>query len=231
VSDSVTESAAQIGRGIRRLRKQRRWKQDVLAESSGLSRVTISLVENAKTNVSTKDLLSIAHSLDTTIPGLLSAGSDPLYNSNTKMKNTVASRVRLRREYLGLSRHEVAVKVGLLEQYLSTTENGTRLPLVETILRLAIGLGVKPSWILGEGDLDPKGAEGEGVDYITLAKRMRALRNNRELSRDKFGRQIGLSPAHIYQLETGRQKPTIATLTAFCYGANIPYSALLDKEK
>jgi transcriptional regulator with XRE-family HTH domain len=224
----IAESAAQLGAGIRALRKERKWKQSVLAEAAGLSVPTISLIETSKTNPSHYDLERIAQALETTIPGLMSAGSNPLYKSDINMKKIVGERVRLRREFLGLSRLEVGSKVGLLEQYLSTTENGKRLPRVETILKLSIALEVKPSWILGEGKSDPHIGEGEGVNTATLVERMRALRDNRGLSRDRIGRQTGLSAAHIYQLESGRQKPTVATLTAFCTGTNIPLSALLD---
>ena len=102
MSDRVANSAVQIGRGIRKLRKQRRWKQDVLAEESGLSRVTISLAENAKTNISLYDIERIAAAFSTNITGLMEAGRRSLRISDEKLKYTVGSNVYKRRLFLKL---------------------------------------------------------------------------------------------------------------------------------
>ena len=46
VGKRIAKSGLQLGRGIRKLRKQKNWKQSVLAEKVGLNVATISLIES-----------------------------------------------------------------------------------------------------------------------------------------------------------------------------------------
>ena len=76
------------------------------------------------------------------------------------MRSLVAERSSFRRNELGLSRAELAALTGFLPQYISTTELGRRLPLVRSLLTLAGGLQVRPSWLLGTGLLEASDREG-----------------------------------------------------------------------
>ena len=60
----LARSPAQIGNVIRRARKQRRSSQRELGERAGLRQETISLIENAQTDVGIRTLLSVLAALD-----------------------------------------------------------------------------------------------------------------------------------------------------------------------
>jgi transcriptional regulator with XRE-family HTH domain len=230
VSDRVAESAVQIGRGIRKLRKQRRWKQDVLAEESGISRVTISLAENAKTNLSLFDLERLAKALDTDVSGVLSAGRTSLRSSNEKLNKLVASNIRSRRLALGLSRQDAAKRISLLPQYLSTTENARRLPSVKNFQKIAVGLETKVSWLISS-DYDSRHPQLQNFEYSDLSvlpALIRELREAKGMSRQEVARGGGLDAHHVAKVEDGKSLPTIQTLFVLSAALGVPISKLVD---
>ena len=63
-----------VGTRIRALRAERRMTQEELAEKSGISRITISKLENGKTdNMSTFTALALASALEVSVAVLLCA--------------------------------------------------------------------------------------------------------------------------------------------------------------
>lgn len=66
----------EIGRQVRRLRRQRGWSQAMLAERADLSDTFISHIERATKQVSLNALLRLAAALEVTLDQLLS-GSQP----------------------------------------------------------------------------------------------------------------------------------------------------------
>jgi transcriptional regulator with XRE-family HTH domain len=230
VSDRVADSAEQIGRGIRNLRKQRRWKQDVLAQESGISRVTISLAENAKTNLSLFDLERLAVALNTTVNGLFSAGRLSLRNTDEDLKALFARNVHMRREYMGLSRSALADAVGLLPQYISTTENARRLPALPNFLLLSWGLKVSPGVLLRKSlTTDALAAiYNRKIEPFDIVNRMKRERVSLNLSRMDVARRTGLDPVHLSAIESGKHYPSLMTVIAFCTGFGLEVETFLE---
>jgi len=229
VSDRVANSAVQIGRGIRKLRKQRRWKQDVLAEESGLSRVTISLAENAKTNISLYDIERIAAAFSTNITGLMEAGRRSLRISDEKLKYTVGSNVYKRRLFLKLSRKQLGERVGFIQQYISTTENGRRLPTVLNLSRLAYALSVPTSQLLDENFYhEQEIVDVKIIDPSVLGARLQCARLATQQRRFTVSRSAGVTPQIIGKFETGETIPTIPTIIVLCKALGVPIAKILD---
>lgn len=229
MSDRVADSAEQIGRGIRNLRKQRRWKQDVLSQESGISRVTISLAENAKTNLSLFDMERIALALNTSVTGLIVAGRNSLRISNEELKAIVANNVKLRRLYLGLSRAQLADRVGFLQQYISTTENARRLPTIKNLIRIAEALEIPTTALFSptfSTDISYKCSVSIDVDDIGL--RLKDARESRSLNRQEVARISGLAPQQIGRFETGRVVPTLPTLLELCSAIGVTPDVILE---
>ena len=229
MANRIADDAEQLGRGIRRLRKERKWKQDVLALESCLNRSTISLTENAKSNLSLYELDLIATALGTTISGLLDAGRIPLRNTDEKLKSLFASNVRLRRESMGLSRTDVADSVGFLPQYISTTENARRLPALPNFLLLAKALRIEPALLLRE-NFDPNAFElgaGSGLDPENVVLRMVEVRRNAKLSQKEVARRCNIDSAQLSNIENGRHFPSLMTLVSFCRGMGHSLEQLL----
>ena len=225
----IAKSGLQLGRGIRKLRKQKNWKQSVLAEKVGLNVATISLIESSRTNPSYYDIENIAGALGTSVSGLIGAGKNSLNSSNDEMRSLVAERSSFRRNELGLSRAELAALTGFLPQYISTTELGRRLPLVRSLLTLAGGLQVRPSWLLGTGLLEASDREGIPITVCELGERLRGVRVQRGFTLDAACRASGLGFRHLERLESGEQLPTVATLLALKDGLGFAFGEILDK--
>ncbi len=77
--------------------------------------------------------------LDTTVP------------HKQDLKVRVARNVRDRREYLGLSRREIAERVGFVQQYITKVEGETRLLLLKNLIRMSYTLETHPTWLISDG--------------------------------------------------------------------------------
>lgn len=62
---------AQLGATVRRLRVERGWSQDVLADRSGLHRAHIGEIERGQTNVTLQTLKTLADTFNVRITDLL----------------------------------------------------------------------------------------------------------------------------------------------------------------
>lgn len=96
--------AAAVGKRISRLRRQRRWTQEHLAERTGLTAKFISEVETGKTNPSLHTLESISGALRVSLPALFA--STPRVRKSRKDQ--------LIEEFAGLVRDQSPQKVRLL---------------------------------------------------------------------------------------------------------------------
>ena len=226
----IAETATQLGVGIRRLRKERKWKQAVLAEATGLSVPTISLIETSKTNPSYYDLEKIAQALETSIPGLLAAGRKSFRDTDTKLKVLVASNMVTRRTYLGITRTELANSVGLLPQYISTTENARRLPGLVNFLHIARGLSIPPDHLLSghlaTGYIDR--VVKETINPMLVLERLNAARHDLGLTNVQVSRRTGIGAVHLSKLESGKHFPNLKTILAYCSGLNLSLAELFE---
>jgi transcriptional regulator with XRE-family HTH domain len=63
--------------------------------------------------------------------------------------------IRAHRQRLGLTQHELAARTGFHYSYIGDVERGHRNVTIHTLLRLARGLGVRPSQLLERLDTMP----------------------------------------------------------------------------
>lgn len=195
------EAGADIGRGIRKLRKKRNWKQGVLAEKTGLAISTISLIETGNTNASIYDLEQIAKALETTVAGLMVVSRKSLRKKDQEIIDYVGKAVRSRRLELGLSRQELAYKAGFLPQYISTTENCRRLPGLANLYKLAEALEVSILYFW-PGEEDVAGIEIVPPDK--LGERFRDLRKRDNLSLTQLSAISGITTTQLSRFEIGK---------------------------
>ena len=232
--ERTADSAAQLGRGIRKLRKQKGWNQDRLADKAGVNRATISMLEGGKTNPSFIFVEDLASALGTTVSGVMAAGRVSLLLSNQSLKDVVAANVKRRREALNLTRTELGQRVDLLAQYISTTENARRLPSLKNCIKLAISLECDFYLLFfneKNGPIKIRAARKLGalLHPEDIVLEMKNIRAQKGWSRVDAGRSASLNPNHLRAIEVGDIFPTIPTLLAFCEGTGVPLWDLTQK--
>jgi transcriptional regulator with XRE-family HTH domain len=75
-SESIDETTINVGKRIRRLREQRNLSQQALADGSGLSRNTLSLLERGQTSPTVSTLKRLAIALDVEIDSFFGSSDD-----------------------------------------------------------------------------------------------------------------------------------------------------------
>ena len=66
--------------------------------------------------------------------------------------------------------------------------------------------------------------------YMMVGLRVRALRTERNLSREEFAEAIDISSKYVYEIEKGTKNFSIGILFRICRALNIPSSIILDEE-
>ncbi|WP_170565466.1 helix-turn-helix domain-containing protein [Ruegeria atlantica] len=206
-----------LGAAIRELRKEKGLNQTQLAELSGISLPTVSLVETGKTNPTLDVIDAMAKALDTTLPNLMAPQRHAAIPSKEELLKRVAKNVRDRREYLGLSRKQAGERVGLLPQYFATTENGRRLPLLRNLIRFAEALEVRPSWLLQE-QYDPAQNLQDAPGHMSsdeLVRLIEETRMEKGLSIVEVCSLAGLGSASWYKMVESKNI-TVPTTIKIC---------------
>ena len=229
MSENMQSSAKQFGAGIRKLRKARRWKQEVLAWKSGINIATISAIERGQANPTIKILDKLAQSLDSNIEGLLASGRPSIRVSDQSLKDIVAENVRARRLILDISISDLATKTGFFPQYLYTTENAKTLPSLKNFLIIAHGLRIRPASLLkADLSVDEMHETFDGVvDPAHVGEKMRQVRLNAGISLFQLSIRTGLSPNNYSEIEYGNHLPTLASIIAFSKGMQVDVDELL----
>ncbi|MET8528351.1 XRE family transcriptional regulator [Micromonospora sp. NPDC005172] len=73
----------------------------------------------------------------------------------------------------------------------------------------------------------PVGRPGLDVDPAVVGRRVRALREEREISLSTLARRAGIGKATLSGLENGTRNPTLETLWAVTAQLGVPFTALL----
>lgn len=60
--------------------------------------------------------------------------------------------------------------------------------------------------------------------------RVRSLRTERNLSREKFAEMIDISSKYVYEIEKGEKNFSIGILFRICNALGVPSSVILDEE-
>lgn len=104
----------------------------------------------------------------------------------------------------------VALDAGLPNDAVFHIEKHQRIPRIDTILRLAMTLGVSPAWLTyGEGSPE---LPHLSLAALNIADRVRFLRLERGLSQAALGRVTHVSGQTIANIETGGMVPKIDTV-------------------
>jgi transcriptional regulator with XRE-family HTH domain len=80
------------------------------------------------------------------------------------MRNEFGAVLRARRHELGLTQEELSARTGVAQMTISSVETGSSTPRVDILLKLCLGLGVSPNWVLQEAGLLPREGEGGGSE-------------------------------------------------------------------
>ena len=70
------------------------------------------------------------------------------------------------------------------------------------------------------------------MDKFDVAKRIKKLREAKNLTQNALANNAGVSPTYIYQLEKGEKSPTVEYLNHICWGLGITIEEFFStKEK
>jgi repressor LexA len=65
---------------------------------------------------------------------------------------------------------------------------------------------------------------------MSLAKKIKMIRNNAGMTQEEFGKVLGLSAMAVSQWENGRAKPRMGSLQKICDDFGVPMSDLLEED-
>ena len=213
-----------MGRAIRKLRNNKKWKQATLANEAGMTITTISHIETGKTNPTIYDIERIAKALGTTVSGLLVVSRKSFHKKDQYLIDHVGNVVRQRRLEIGLSRKELADKAGFLPQYVATTENFKSLPRLPNLYSLAdaLEISILRFWPETDDALDFK-----PIALNELGQRISATRKAVGLSLSELAAILSISPTAMLAIESGKSLPKLSTLIAIGVAFQIRPSRLL----
>ena len=140
----------------------------------------------------------------------------------------VGRRIRTHRQDSNLSLREFARRLGISASAVSQFETGKSRPSVDTLYAVIDELGLSvddlfsplgPAPVKPHATTSPRhraaGRQLTGLDVRDdVGKRIRALREDSNLSLREFSRRLGISASAVSQIETGKSRPSVNTLYA-----------------
>ncbi len=179
------------GDQIRAMREERGYTLQDLARRASLSLSYLSEIERGSKRPSLKTIDKLASALNVSKAQLIEG--DVI---DTGL--SLGDKIRLMRGEKNLSLQDLAVKAGISLSYLSEIERGTVYPALNTLKRIAEGLGVHPSAVMGQ----------EG----SLGHKLKALREEYGLTQAQLANLAGVTAGLIGQIEQGKVQPSLKTL-------------------
>ncbi len=179
------------GERIRALREERGYTLQDLAKRAKLSLSYLSEIERASKRPSLKTIEKLANALNVPKTQLIEG-------EITDTGLALGEKIRIIRNENNMSLQELAEKVGISLSYLSEIERGTVYPALNTLKRLAEGLGIPVSSLMGH----------EG----TLGHKLRSLREEYGLTQAQLANLAGVTAGLIGQIEQGKVQPSLKTL-------------------
>lgn len=179
------------GEQIRALREERGYTLQDLAKRAKLSLSYLSEIERGSKRPSLKTIDKLATALNVPKTQLIEG-------EVTDTGLALGEKIRIIRNEKNLSLQELADKVGISLSYLSEIERGTVYPALNTLKRVADGLDIPPSALMGH----------EG----TLGHKLKALREEYGLTQAQLANLAGVTAGLIGQIEQGKVQPSLKTL-------------------
>ncbi|SOY52714.1 helix-turn-helix domain-containing protein [Cupriavidus taiwanensis] len=141
---------------LRRLREERGWSQDDLAERLETDRTSISRIERLAPNVALDKVALLALAFGVDSRHLLSEAPLDVRTAGTSSRRElptpqfVGASVRRHREAAGISQRELGDRVGLDRNHISRIEVGSTNIALDTLEKVATALGVSAVDLLGQ---------------------------------------------------------------------------------
>ena len=179
------------GDQIRALREERGYTLQDLAGRANLSLSYLSEIERGSKRPSLKSIDKLATALNVSKAQLIEGDL-------TDTGLSLGDKIRLMRGEKNQSLQDLANKAGISLSYLSEIERGTVYPALNTLKRVAEGLGVSPSALMGQ----------EG----SLGHKLKALREEYGLTQARLANLAGVTAGLIGQIEQGKVQPSLKTL-------------------
>lgn len=179
------------GEQIRALREERGYTLQDLSRRANLSLSYLSEIERGSKRPSLKTIDKLASALNV-------AKTQLIEGDLTDTGLSLGDKIRLMRAEKNMSLQELAQKSGISLSYLSEIERGTVYPALSTLKRVAEGLEVPATTLMGH----------EG----TLGHKLKALREEYGLTQAQLASLAGVTAGLIGQIEQGKVQPSLKTL-------------------
>ncbi|MCG8400934.1 MAG: helix-turn-helix domain-containing protein [Firmicutes bacterium] len=179
------------GDQIRALREERGHTLQDLAKRANLSLSYLSEIERGSKRPSLKTIEKLAAALNVSKTQLIKGDI-------TDTGLSPGDRIRIMRAEKNLSLQDMAQRAGISLSYLSDIERGTVYPALNTLKRIAGGLEVSVSSIMG--------SEG------SLGHKLKVLREEYGLTQAQLANLAGVTAGLIGQIEHSKVQPSLKTL-------------------
>jgi transcriptional regulator with XRE-family HTH domain len=143
-------------------------------------------------------------------------------------RETMPRRIRKIREQEGITQTRLQQESGLNPSILSHIELGSRIPSVETLVKISTALSVSPDWLLGLPERKGPADLARGHWKRIIGKRLRFAREHAELNQSLLSRKTGIAAAMISNIENGKRFPSVGSLVSLCEQLKVSSEWLLS---
>ena len=186
---------------LRMLREAKGLTKSQLAKRAGLGPSGVSQYEKGKHIPGHKNAKKLAEALGVSIQYLLLNPSLPKLSKEELLKLSIGKRIYFLRLQNGLTKVQLAKKVGLSPALLSRYEQGKSIPAPSIAEKLAKALGVKTQLLLYN-------FSNQELLKLPIKERLLFLRLQSGLSQVDLAKIAGLSLQRVSDYEKGRRIPT-----------------------
>ena len=157
------------------------------------------------------------------------------------VREDVGKRIRSHREESNLSLRELARRLGISPSAVSQIETGKSKPSANTLYAVIHELGLSADDLFSPmGPAAAPASPGRRVAVTSrrwpigldvredVGQRIRAYREESNLSLRELARRLGISPSAVSQIETGKSRPSVSTLYAVIDELGLTVDALFS---
>ena len=132
---------------------------------------------------------------------------------------TVSEKIRDARSKAGLTQQQLADKIGVRHNSISSWENGVNSISIENLQKIADALGVPVAEFLDEE-----------LTTMTTGENIRNARKNAQLTQKALGELCGIAEPTIRRYESDKLHPKIQTLQKIADALGVPITEFLNEE-
>ena len=132
------------------------------------------------------------------------------------------------REYYGLSQAQFAQKIHVSPGFIANIETGRTNVSERTVDAVCNAFPIRREWLVeGEGEMFTGESKHEPVDKKGVENRVRAVRQEAELTQEEFAKKIGYSKIQIHSGERGKVMPSNQFLEKVANVFSVSYEWLM----